>query len=135
MCAYFRLVLGVIVEFSDSMLRVSEDEKKLTVCLIKRGETTLLSSVSVTTCDKSVNGLQMARENDEPGPFSGDYESLLLSAFFEPEEFESCVDVEITDDIVVEELEVFGLCLEQIEETVLIGTVNTTTVTIVDDDS
>ena len=125
----------MIVEFSDSMLMVSEDEKRLMVCLIKRGETTLQSSVSVTTCDRTVQGFQMARENKEPGPFSGDYASLQLMAIFEPDESESCVDVQITDDVVVEDVEIFGLCLDQIEETVIIGPVNTTTVTIVDDDS
>lgn len=45
------------------------------------------------------------------------------------------MEVAITDDVVVEAVEVFGLCLEEVDPTVMIGTVNTTTVTIIDDDS
>ena len=80
-------------------------------------------------------GLQSARENGSPGPFSGDYDALQLKVLFPPQKAESCVEVSITDDVVVEGLEVFGLCLEELDPTVTVGTINTTTVTIIDDDS
>lgn len=73
--------------------------------------------------------------NGSPGLFSGDYVALQLMVSLPPQKVESCVEVTITDDAVVEEVEVFGLCLEELDPTVMVGTVNTTTVTIFDDDS
>lgn len=80
-------------------------------------------------------GLHSARQNDSSGPISGDYIALQLTVLFPAQMVESCVEVAITDDVVVEAVEVFGLCLEEVDPTVMIGTVNTTTVTIIDDDS
>ena len=95
----------------------------------------MLTPIPSPSLPNTVEELQSARRNGSPGPFSGDYVSLQLAVLFSPLKAESCVEVAITDDMVVEELEVFGLCLEELDPTVMVGTVNTTTVTIIDDDS
>ena len=44
---------AVSVEFIESMMRVVEAERRLSVCLVKRGTTTLDAEVAVTTCDRT----------------------------------------------------------------------------------
>ena len=45
--------IAVSVEFTESMMTVVEEERTLTVCLTKRGATTLDAEVTVTTCDRT----------------------------------------------------------------------------------
>ena len=87
------------------------------------------------TYPTAVTDFRLATRNGSPGLFGGDYAALQQVVSFPPQKAESCVEVAITDDVVVEEVEVFGFCLEELDPTVMVGTINTTTVTIIDDDS
>lgn len=65
MCVYVYILSGsvlpfpppphpaVSVEFIESMMRVVETTRRLSVCLIKRGTTSLDAEVAVTTCDRT----------------------------------------------------------------------------------
>ena len=59
----FECCAAVEVEFLESFLVVGEEDRKLTVCLVKTGLTTAVSTVRVMTCDKVALQAPEAIEN------------------------------------------------------------------------
>lgn len=117
------------VEFESTLLTVQEDVRILSMCLVKTGEATIESTVTVFACNKSLL-------NHLPATDGADYfrYSLTQAITFAPDETRKCFFVAITDDEVAETSEVFGACVRAESAFTEIGLNDSITVVIVDND-
>ena len=103
------------------------EDETVEVCFSKTGLTVLSSSVRVATCEKDFSGIQNATVVE-------DYSAYSEIETFTMDDSLVCVNIAVEDDSVFEETEVFGVCLIQVEDNVVIGVNSTVQVVIVDDD-
>lgn len=123
------LSAGVMVEFDRTLLTTREDILTLSVCLVKTGNTTIENSADVIACNRSL-------PNHLPAVDGADYSrsSIVQTITFAPEESRKCFVVGIIDDEVVEGSEAFGACVKTESFSVEIGSNDSVTVVIMDND-
>ena len=123
------LSAGVTVEFDRTLLTTREDILTLSVCLVKTGNTTIENSADVIACNRSL-------PNHLPAVDGADYSrsSIVQTITFAPEESRKCFVVGIIDDKVVEGSEAFEACVRTESFSVEIGSNDSVTVVIMDND-
>ena len=97
------------------------------MCFVKTGLSVHSVHVKVSTCERDFDGIRNATVGD-------DYTAYNATETFTVDDTLMCATIRIGNDSVQEELEVFGVCLTQVEEDVLIGRNDTVQVIIRDDD-
>ena len=110
-------------------MTVLEDAYLVETCLVKKGLTTQEASVEVFSCDKSLPNQVLAI-----GDMDYSESSVNVAVTFQPHETRRCFNVAILDDKIVESPEVFGVCVRSEVDVVDIGTNDSVSFTIEDND-
>ena len=97
------------------------------MCFAKTGLSVHSVQVKVSTCERDFDGIRNATVGD-------DYTAYDAIETFAVDDTLMCATIGIGNDDIQEVLEVFGVCLTQVEEDVLIGNNDTVQVIIEDDD-
>ena len=121
--------LGVSIEFTETTVVVKETEEIATICAVKTGDSVTVKAVKLVLC---TDGLL----DGDPAEHNGtniDFIYSMVELSFRPGEFRKCHDIPIIDDVLVEAMEKFGICMITADD-VIIGEKDKVILTIIDDD-
>ena len=124
--------VAVVIEFEKTELSVNESDKTISLCLVKTGESLFTDEAILVVCDH-LTDKETATGMGRVG-MDYNFSSLQVTVPFKPSEYRKCEPVTIVDDRLVEEMEVFGVCITSATKKVIIGPKNRAVVTIIDDD-
>ena len=129
----------VTVQFEKTLYPAFELNQTYEVCVVKTGGVTSGSiSALVSVCDNlDRNDPVMLGSGVDEAAGSGiyaDYRELTLSVTLLPTQSRVCVFGSVTDDMVVENVEAFDICLTANTERVVVGPIDRSSVIIEDND-
>ena len=124
--------VAVVIEFEKTELSVNESDKTISLCLVKTGDSLFTDEAILVVCDH-LTDKETATGMGRVG-MDYNFSSLQVTVPFKPNEYRKCEPVTIVDDRLVEEMEVFGVCITSATKKVIIGPKNRAVVTIIDDD-